>query len=197
MELQEVKIALKEVVKPDYEWPKIPLGWQLEFIAYSDKDVDMALFASVKNKKWIFNSKEGAALSSAKEKFAKLEAKYHDEQFGAQEEEEKTLTEELDSLLMGDFKFKILRDEICGRKEFWNCPVTLKYEGENGDSKELLLEVACRIDGNESGEQEVIIDCITCENGYISVNNHYLEMLVKDNLKWLFDNENWVFCTEA
>jgi len=52
MELQEVKIALKEVVKPDYEWPKIPLGWQLEFIAYSDKDVDMDLLHPVSGVFW-------------------------------------------------------------------------------------------------------------------------------------------------
>ncbi|EKF9501228.1 hypothetical protein ACPF3S_003168 [Vibrio cholerae] len=36
-----VSQRLKEVVSPDYVWPEMPTGWQLEFIVYPDGEVNM------------------------------------------------------------------------------------------------------------------------------------------------------------
>ncbi len=52
LSLEQVKVNLSDIVKPEYEWPKIPLGWQLEFIAYSNDDVDMDLLHPVSGVFW-------------------------------------------------------------------------------------------------------------------------------------------------
>jgi hypothetical protein len=43
MDLDEVIRRLDGIVRSDYQWPRIPAGWSLEFIAYSDASVDMDL----------------------------------------------------------------------------------------------------------------------------------------------------------
>lgn len=52
LSLEQVKVNLSDVVKPEFEWPEIPLGWQLEFIAYSNDDVDMDLLHPVSGVFW-------------------------------------------------------------------------------------------------------------------------------------------------
>lgn len=47
LELEDVKAKLVGVVKPEFKWPEIPSGWQLEFIAYPDATVDMDLLHPV------------------------------------------------------------------------------------------------------------------------------------------------------
>lgn len=39
--VEVVSQLLKEVVSPDYVWPEIPTGWQLEFIVYPEGKVDI------------------------------------------------------------------------------------------------------------------------------------------------------------
>ena len=36
LKLDDVKARLEGIVQPDYLWPDIPKGWQLEFIVYPD-----------------------------------------------------------------------------------------------------------------------------------------------------------------
>ena len=54
-EILNIKIVaerLKEFVSPDYQWPVMPVGWQLEFIAYPDGEVDMDFCHSVSRAFW-------------------------------------------------------------------------------------------------------------------------------------------------
>lgn len=50
--LDQIKASLSDVVKPEFKWPEIPLGWQLEFIVYSNEDVDMDLLHPVSGVFW-------------------------------------------------------------------------------------------------------------------------------------------------
>lgn len=52
MEINDVKSKLSEIVSPDYKWPEVPLGWQLEFIAYSNTEVDLDLLHPVSGVFW-------------------------------------------------------------------------------------------------------------------------------------------------
>jgi hypothetical protein len=52
MELAEVIRRLHGVVKPDFVWPEIPAGWQLEFLAFSNTEVDMDLLHPVSARFW-------------------------------------------------------------------------------------------------------------------------------------------------
>jgi hypothetical protein len=52
MRLEEVIERLKGVVKPEFKWPEIPAGWQLEFIAFSNSDVAMDLLHPVSGTFW-------------------------------------------------------------------------------------------------------------------------------------------------
>lgn len=52
MELSEIVERLRDVVNPDFLWPEVPKGWQLEFIAYSNTDIDMDLLHPVSGRFW-------------------------------------------------------------------------------------------------------------------------------------------------
>ncbi|MGU3796272.1 hypothetical protein [Vibrio diabolicus] len=39
--VESVSQRLKDVVSPDYAWPEMPTGWQLEFIVYPHGEVNM------------------------------------------------------------------------------------------------------------------------------------------------------------
>ncbi len=41
LHLEYVVSQLKDFIHPDYHWPDIPKGWQLEFIVYPDGEVNM------------------------------------------------------------------------------------------------------------------------------------------------------------
>lgn len=41
LNLEAVTGRLKGVICPDYQWPEVPAGWQLEFVAYPDGFVIM------------------------------------------------------------------------------------------------------------------------------------------------------------
>lgn len=52
MDADEIIHRLKDVVSENYIWPNVPLGWQLEFIAYSRYDVIIDLLHPVANRFW-------------------------------------------------------------------------------------------------------------------------------------------------
>jgi hypothetical protein len=49
---EEVVKRLKGIVHPDFSWPEVPAGWQLEFIAHTNEDVDMDLLHPVSASFW-------------------------------------------------------------------------------------------------------------------------------------------------
>ncbi|MFA0809460.1 hypothetical protein [Microbulbifer epialgicus] len=52
METEEIIGRLSQAVRPDYQWPEIPAGWQLEFILYPDGELDMDLLHLVSARFW-------------------------------------------------------------------------------------------------------------------------------------------------
>lgn len=52
LNIEIVAERLKDFVSPDYQWPVMPVGWQLEFIVYPDGKVDMDFCHSVSRAFW-------------------------------------------------------------------------------------------------------------------------------------------------
>ena len=52
MSNEEIIARLSEVVSLDYKWPDIPKGWQLVFIVYPDRSVEMDLLHIVSCQFW-------------------------------------------------------------------------------------------------------------------------------------------------
>jgi hypothetical protein len=52
LNIEIVSERLKEFISPDYQWPVMPVGWQLEFIVYPDGEVDMDFCHSVSRAFW-------------------------------------------------------------------------------------------------------------------------------------------------
>jgi hypothetical protein len=52
MDASEIIQRLQGVVSDEFIWPTVPLGWRLEFIAYSKDDVIVDLLHPISNKFW-------------------------------------------------------------------------------------------------------------------------------------------------
>jgi len=52
IELSEVVKRLEGVVNKNYQWPVVPAGWQVEFIAFSNADVALDLLHPVSGRWW-------------------------------------------------------------------------------------------------------------------------------------------------
>ena len=52
LEIEDVKQKLKKTVRSDFLWPEVPQGWQLEFIAYPNGEVEMDFLHPISGVFW-------------------------------------------------------------------------------------------------------------------------------------------------
>lgn len=52
MEIEEIKRRLQGLISYSYTWPEVPAGWRLEFIVYSNTEVEMDLLHPVSASFW-------------------------------------------------------------------------------------------------------------------------------------------------
>ncbi|MEH6454821.1 MAG: hypothetical protein V7749_00735 [Cocleimonas sp.] len=52
LDVSSIYIKLRDIVSSHYQWPVVPNGWQLEFIAYPNGDLDMDFLNPVTGVFW-------------------------------------------------------------------------------------------------------------------------------------------------